>query len=80
MVVTLVECLLQDLGRGSSTNWPAPPVARNRPVSRFRPLYYKDKSDATNAQYTRVLIYAIAGNAGVGISDEIAFRCIGVPA
>ena len=27
-------------------------------VSRFRPLYYKDKSDATNAQYTRVLIYA----------------------
>ena len=27
-------------------------------MSRFRPLYYKDKSDATNAQYTRVLIYA----------------------
>ena len=48
----------------------------NRDVSRFRPLYYKDKSDATYAQYTRVLIYATQRHLGFRYrSSGNAFFC-----
>ena len=49
------------------------PKIEQRYVLRFRPLYYKDKSDATNAQYTRVLIYAtlcITGWCRPGLYDS----------